>query len=127
MAVTLSDNPTPPETQPAHEKENIPAKEKDEDCGCDPPKLDTSSVQLYSGSEVQSPVEFTGDLNTNNEIPSQEMLNKIADINVLDSEGRAVPFKSIYTGPNVARRVLVIFIRHFFCGVCPLFVKKKDH
>ena len=61
--------------------------------------------------------EFSGDLETNNVLPSQETLKKIEDYQILDVEGRTVPFKSIYTGPNVARRVLVIFVRHFFCGV----------
>ncbi|KAG9242903.1 AhpC/TSA antioxidant enzyme-domain-containing protein [Calycina marina] len=67
--------------------------------------------------------EFTGDVNTNNEIPSQEMLNNMAEISVLDRDGRSIPFKSIYTGPNVARRVLVIFIRHFFCGNCQEYLR----
>lgn len=49
--------------------------------------------------------------------PSAENLRKVADYKVLDSKGEAHTFKSIYEGPDCARRVLVIFIRHFFCGV----------
>lgn len=59
----------------------------------------------------------TLDANTNHEIPSHATLKSIEDLPLRDVEGRPVPFKSLYTGPNVARRVLVIFIRHFYCGV----------
>lgn len=84
-----------------------------------PPKssIDTSQI-LNGGDEMESPVEFTGDVNTNDEIPNQEVLKKVGNFMLLDRDGRAVQFKDLYSGPNVARRVLVIFIRHFFCGVC---------
>ena len=59
------------------------------------------------------------DIQVDNTIPSQELLKRIADYPVLDINGKSIPFKSIYTGPNVARRVLVIFVRHFYCGVSP--------
>jgi hypothetical protein len=67
---------------------------------------------------VDNTVEFAGDVNTNNEIPSQEVLRKVESMLVLDKDGKTRPFKTLYSGPNVARRVLIIFIRHFFCGVC---------
>lgn len=78
-----------------------------------PPKtsLDTS----FNG--VDPSTEFIGDVNTNNDLPSQEILKKVESMIVLDKDGQSRPFKSLYSGPNVARRVLVIFIRHFFCGV----------
>ncbi|KAF4630051.1 hypothetical protein G7Y89_g8093 [Cudoniella acicularis] len=81
-----------------------------------------STVNLGSRTEdkVDNTVEFAGDVNTNNEIPSQEALKRVENMSVLDADGKAIPFKDLYNGPGVARRVLVIFIRHFFCGVrCP--------
>lgn len=78
-----------------------------------PPK--TSIDTSLNG--VDPSIEFVGDVETNNELPSQEMLRKVESMIVLDKDGKARPFKSLYSGPNVARRVLVIFIRHFFCGV----------
>ena len=84
-----------------------------------PPKSSIDTTQSSNGSDgMESPVEFTGDVNTNNEIPTQELLKKVENFMLLDRDGRAVQFKDLYSGPNVARRVLVIFIRHFFCGVC---------
>jgi hypothetical protein len=81
--------------------------------------IDTSgsSAKAYS---IDTAVEFTGDVNTNNEIPTQVVLKSVEDMTVFDKDGRIVPFKNLYSGPNVTRRVLIIFIRHFFCGVCSL-------
>ena len=68
--------------------------------------------------DKSKPEDFEGELATNNEIPSPETLRKIENYLVLDRHGKSHPFKTLYTGSNVARRVLVIFVRHFFCGVC---------
>lgn len=63
------------------------------------------------------PADFEGDLATNDELPSAETLAKIQDYVLLDRDGKTHTFKSLYNGPNVARRVLVLFVRHFFCNV----------
>ena len=67
--------------------------------------------------DKSKPEDFEGEVLTNNEIPSPETIKKIEDYIVLDKDGRSHAFKTLYSGPNVARRVLMIFIRHFFCGV----------
>lgn len=91
-----------------------------EDPSCvEPPKTSIDTPIPSHSSCDSSPIEFNGDVNTNNAIPTQEDLKKIESLTVLDRDGKVVPFKSIYTGTNVARRVLIIFIRHFFCGVRP--------
>jgi hypothetical protein len=79
-----------------------------------PPKtsLDTSGSSLRENS-----TNGTGDEHVSNALPSRELLKEIEDYQVFDADGRARSFKSVYTGPNVPRRVLVIFIRHFYCGV----------
>jgi hypothetical protein len=45
---------------------------------------------------VDNTADFAGEVNTNNEIPGQDVLRKIQDLSVLDREGRAVPFRSLY-------------------------------
>lgn len=67
--------------------------------------------------DTSKPGDFEGTVQTTNEIPSPETLKKIEDFLVLDRHGKSHAFKTLYSGTNVARRVLVIFIRHFFCGV----------
>jgi hypothetical protein len=66
------------------------------------------------------PADFEGEVQTNDDIPTPETLKKVEDYVVLDRHGKTHTFKSLYKGKNVARRVLIIFIRHFFCGVSSL-------
>ena len=72
----------------------------------DPIKIDNSK-----------PEDFDGEVNTSSKLPTAEDLKKVEDYYVLDRNGKTHRFKELYSGKNVARRVLVIFIRHFFCGV----------
>ncbi|PVH89094.1 hypothetical protein DL98DRAFT_401821 [Cadophora sp. DSE1049] len=74
-------------------------------------------------SSHDASADFSGDVNTNNNIPSQETLKRVENFPILDQDGRSIPFKNLYTGPNVARRVLVIFIRHFYCGNCQEYIR----
>jgi hypothetical protein len=85
-----------------------------------PPKQSTDESPK-SLDDIDSTADFEGDVNTNNDLPTQQTLKKIENLPILDSDGKTIPFKNLYTGPNVARRVLIIFIRHFFCGVCPAY------
>lgn len=82
---------------------------------------DPTMCQVASSLNVDSkrPEDFKGEVQTTNELPRPELLKKIEGYMVLDKHGKTHPFRSLYTGPNVPRRVLVIFIRHFFCGVSP--------
>ncbi|KAI0455007.1 AhpC/TSA antioxidant enzyme-domain-containing protein [Xylaria acuta] len=76
------------------------------------------------GDEQQvNPPDFKGEVETNNEIPSAAVLRAVEDHTVIDSAGKFHTFKSLYSGPNVARRMLVIFVRHFFCGNCQEYLR----
>jgi hypothetical protein len=88
--------------------------------------IDTSGSSAHAHSD-DTAVDFPGDVNTNNEIPTQEVLKSVEDMTVLDKDGKIIPFKNLYSGPNVTRRVLVIFIRHFFCGVRSFFSLQSVH
>ena len=61
--------------------------------------------------------EFKGDIEVSSKLPSKGDLERVADLPVLDGSGEAHTFKSLHTGTGDRRRVLIIFIRHFFCGV----------
>ncbi len=71
---------------------------------------------------LNPPLDFKGEVETNNEIPSPQVLKAIENYTVFDHAGKTHPFKSLYSGHNVARRILVIFVRHFFCGVSIYFI-----
>ena len=63
--------------------------------------------------------DFKGNIKVNNNPPTKEDLEKIADLPVLDKDGKKHTFKGLYAdNQHGPRRVLIIFIRHFFCGVC---------
>jgi hypothetical protein len=45
-------------------------------------------------------------------------LDKAGKVEIYDAAGKAIVFKSLYNAePGEHKRVMVIFIRHFFCGV----------
>ncbi|TQN67927.1 Thioredoxin-like protein AAED1 [Colletotrichum shisoi] len=69
------------------------------------------------------PADFDGEVQTNNDLPTPQTLKKIERYVVLDRHGKSHTFKSLYSGRNAARRVLIIFIRHFFCGNCQEFLR----
>lgn len=68
------------------------------------------------------PLEFPSNVEVNDDIPSEEQIAKVADFPVLDVDGKEVPFRSVYEGDREKKinKVLVIFVRHFYCGVSPL-------
>ena len=73
--------------------------------------------------------DFAGDIAVTNHPPSRSDLEKVADLPVLDPEGNPHTFKSLYASNPAIKQTLVIFIRHFFCGVgslSPLFSPPSD-
>jgi hypothetical protein len=92
----------------------------------DKPLPDLPALDMANSGAVSSPNEdpatadFEGDIKVTNDIPSRSTLDKAAELPVLDVDSNKVPFRSLYEGTNgekKAQRVMVIFIRHFFCGV----------
>lgn len=77
------------------------------------PNLSTSAATSPAANDVK-----VADTNKSDEKPpSADVIKKVEDYMVLDKQGQKLSFKSIYDGPDSTERVLVIFIRHFFCGV----------
>jgi hypothetical protein len=63
--------------------------------------------------------EFQGNIEVSTALPSKSTLEEIADLPVLGVDGQIVPFKSLYwSDTSEGKKVMIIFIRHFFCGVC---------
>jgi hypothetical protein len=46
--------------------------------------------------------------------PDQKTLQEAGELEVFDESGKAIPFYELY---NTEGRTVVVFIRHFFCGV----------
>lgn len=83
-----------------------------------PPQTDAPQKTTPPTSiDIDKPKDFDGQVVTNDELPSDATIAKVADYVLLDKHGKSHTFRSLYNSRNVARRVLVVFIRHFFCGV----------
>ncbi|KAL1837241.1 hypothetical protein VTJ49DRAFT_4100 [Mycothermus thermophilus] len=119
---------------PAENKAASPEQKKPEDAP--PPTSATTAAAATAGSPAPAatenavtgndgvnPVDFEGNVETNHELPTLETIRKIDNYVVLDSDGKSHTFRSLYTGRHTARRVLIIFVRHFFCGNCQEYLR----
>ena len=111
-----------PETAPATAPKDGPdsgAKAAPETVEAPPPSVEpattaTPEVPAVTDDNGVNPLDFAGEVDTNHDLPTAAALAEIDDLVVLDAEGKPHTFRSLYTA---APRVLIIFIRHFFCGV----------
>lgn len=62
-------------------------------------------------------LDVVGDLPVTDDLPSAQTLAEAADIEVLDHKGQAHLFRTVYDRDETPSRAIVVFIRHFFCGV----------
>lgn len=84
-------------------------------------------MQTYDRTDAPSPHSYFNLTPTNmaatappeqdNSLPTPETQSKIARYTVLDRHGQPHAFEDLYNAPDAPRRTLIIFIRHFFCGV----------
>ena len=62
--------------------------------------------------------DFKGNVKVDDRPPSKEVLEKVAEYPLLDREGKKCNFGGLWKDDAEGqRRVLVVFVRHFFCGV----------
>ncbi|MCJ1286411.1 hypothetical protein MMC26_005756 [Xylographa opegraphella] len=67
--------------------------------------------------------DFDGTLKVSQRLPTAAELSKVADLPLLTVQNESVPFKSLYAAEQEGRRVMVIFMRHFFCGNCQEYLR----
>ncbi|KAL8708647.1 MAG: hypothetical protein Q9220_006472 [cf. Caloplaca sp. 1 TL-2023] len=80
------------------------------------------AVQAVTRSERPT-TESNGEINIH-KIPSRKDLEKVAELPVLDSNGKPHSFKSLYHSASDGNsRTLIVFIRHFFCGNCQEYLR----
>lgn len=46
--------------------------------------------------------------------PDEKILREAGELEILDESGKATTFNQLY---NTENRQVIVFIRHFFCGV----------
>ena len=75
----------------------------------------TTVATAVEKTEPQLPSHSSKSVMTD-KLPSTEVLDAIYELDVVDKEKQAVKFRTLVQETQ-SRRNLVIFIRHFFCGV----------
>ena len=78
---------------------------------------DSQAAGATKSNRHSPTVDSDSDIKVSKELPTIVDLKNVADLPISDADGKSQPFKNIYSGEMGARRVLVIFVRHFFCGV----------
>ncbi|PGH13547.1 hypothetical protein AJ80_06297 [Polytolypa hystricis UAMH7299] len=65
-----------------------------------------------------------GNDKVSNDLPSSSMIRQAGDIPIFDSEGNESRFGDLFqtAGFPARRKILVVFIRHFFCGNCQEYI-----
>ncbi|CAK7204548.1 hypothetical protein SEUCBS139899_007306 [Sporothrix eucalyptigena] len=80
-----------------------------------------AAVAVPADNDKVNPVDFSGSVRTDNKIPSKDTLKRVADMPILDREGKTHTFKSLYE--EHIGRTLILFVRHFFCGNCQEYLR----
>jgi hypothetical protein len=86
---------------------------------CAMPSAEPVIVASPSASDSDSSTPASPERKTKSAaLPSKSILDKAAVLTVNDAQGQAILFNELYRAePGQRRRVMIIFIRHFFCGV----------
>jgi hypothetical protein len=88
------------------------------------PPFSPSSTTPVLPKATDPELDFTGNIDVNDDIPTATDLSRIDSLLVLDSKGQSRPFGELYKGTGVAPRQLIIFVRHFFCGNCQEYLRE---
>lgn len=103
----------PPSPPHSSGRETLPKPSIDTYDNSTPPFSPASDTPVLQKEQE----EFEGTVDVNNDLPSEKDLKKVEDLLILDAQGKSRPFRELYDASGVAPRQLIIFIRHFFCGV----------
>jgi hypothetical protein len=115
-AAAAPKNGADPAAKPAPESAPVAAESKSTTPPPTTAPADASAAAVTDDDGV-NPLEFEGSVDSNHDLPTPETIRKIDNYVVLDRDGKSHTFRSLYTGKHTARRVLIIFVRHFYCGV----------
>lgn len=103
----------PPSPPHSSGRETLPKPSIDAYDNTTPPFSPASDTPVLQKEQE----DFEGTVHVNNDLPTEQDMKKVEDLLILDAEGKSRPFKELYDASGVAPRQLIIFIRHFFCGV----------
>lgn len=56
------------------------------------------------------------------ELPDEKTIAEAGEVMIKDKDGQDIPLKSLWSGKGEGEKQLIIFVRHFFCGVSRTFI-----
>ncbi|KAK2748051.1 hypothetical protein FQN55_004600 [Onygenales sp. PD_40] len=125
----MSGRHTPPHSSSPHRRRGKLESEEGQRATLDSSTRSSSNATSKSSSlrQISNPSNGGNATATpfqTNLCPSESVLRKVARIPILDAEGKEQLFEDLYmpSRPGETKRVLVIFIRHFFCGSCQEYI-----
>ncbi|KAF2269770.1 hypothetical protein CC78DRAFT_452944 [Lojkania enalia] len=114
-----STEPTPPPLQGDSQGNPKVSTSVDTPNTTSPPFSPSSTTPVLEKEEL----DFSGNVDVNDDLPTEKMMKQADNLHVLDAEGVSRPFKELYSAAGVAPRQLIIFVRHFFCGNCQEYLR----
>lgn len=51
-------------------------------------------------------------------LPEKKTVDAAGELLIKDEKGTEIAFKSLYANKPAGEKQLIVFVRHFFCGVC---------
>ena len=73
-----------------------------------------SKMTITDSAHQSRPEDFPGKLKVSERLPTKSELSKVENLPIFNSKGESIPFSSLWT----RQRTMIVFIRHFLCGVC---------
>jgi len=74
------------------------------------------ATAVETSTKRNIPVKSIDTTSQQDVIPSDDMIRASADLPVYDCQGNKHSFQSLHATPG--QRHLIIFVRHFYCGMC---------
>jgi hypothetical protein len=78
----------------------------------------TSKLRPSTKCSVDDCSSIGFSMDSPSKLPSEATLEEAGNVPIFDADGNSRPFKSLYSGNQaIGEQQLIIFVRHFFCGV----------
>jgi hypothetical protein len=77
----------------------------------------TAQPAVAAQIDPKTELDFEGNVAVNDTLPTAAELEALKDVLLFSADGSSRTFGSLLDGTNSKNRQLVLFVRHFFCGV----------
>lgn len=82
------------------------------------PIINTFTPSTPNPKEIMTSEQSSPHRGPHRELPDEKSLAEAGEVMIKDKDGGQIPLKSLWTDKAQNERQLIVFVRHFFCGVC---------